>query len=339
MATIRVYMFRDIHPAEQPLKSTLETWFEDPRNLPVAELRGPKRTLAVVMRNLYWGRTHGWANLLEEHDLDPRVRVPRDLRKWRWRRRHGSTLRDARAVFLFGAQRSGTNMVTHGLAMAPEFEIYNEGDQRAFDKYRLRDRETISGIVSSSRHDYVLFKPLLDSHLAPQILDDYAGSPTPRAIWVYRDVRARARSAVAKFGDSNLRALRRWSESPHFTHWQLGDEAGPSEEVVEVLESFDFAELSPLDGAALFWLMRNRLYFKLGLHERSDVRLVSYERFIQDPPVTMRRLCDFLGFPYRSELVAHVESRPPAPGGESGILPPILELCEALSLELAEAER
>lgn len=319
-------------------KSTIRSWIDDPRSIRVADLSGARRVMAIVIRNLYWGRTHGWANLAQEHDLDLRVRLPRDLRKWRWRRRHGASVGDARPVFLFGAQRSGTNMVTYGLAMAPEFEVYNEGDRRAFDNFRLRDPETISRLISSSRHDFVLFKPLLDSHRAVEILSEPSWETEPRGIWVYREVRTRARSAVAKFGDSNLRILQRWSEDPDFDHWQLGGGVGTSEATREVIESFDMARLSPLDGAALFWFARNSLYFELGLDDRPDVHLVSYEGFLCEPERTMRGLCDFLGFPYRPSLITHVESRPPAPGYDAGISAEILEVCDGLSRRLARAE-
>jgi hypothetical protein len=322
---------------ERPSTTESTSWLEDPRRTSVAELRGVKRGAAVVLRNVYWGHTHGWANLLEEHDLNPVVRIPRGFRKWMWRRSNAVEPGQAQAVLLFGAQRSGTNMVTYGLAQAPEFEVYNEGARRAFDNYRLRDMERISALMERSRHQFVLFKPLLDSHLAVRLLDDPEWSRPPRAIWVYRDVRARARSAVAKFGDSNVRVLRQRAVSKAFRHWQLGDSQSPSRESERILDSFDPFELSPLDGAALFWLTRNRLFFELELHTRENVRLVSYERFLADPERTMRGLCDFLELPYRPSLVAHVEPRPPAPGDVTGISPRILEMCDDLSLLLSQA--
>jgi hypothetical protein len=39
---------------------------------------------------------------------------------------------DSHALFLVGVQRSGTNMMAHGLDEAPEFEVYNEGNVKAF---------------------------------------------------------------------------------------------------------------------------------------------------------------------------------------------------------------
>jgi hypothetical protein len=53
----------------------------------IEDARGPRRVIARIRRNLYWGRTHGWADLVEEHDLNPLVRIPRVVRNGRWQRR------------------------------------------------------------------------------------------------------------------------------------------------------------------------------------------------------------------------------------------------------------
>lgn len=310
----------------------------DPRQIPVSELHGVERAIAVAMRNWYWGRSHGWTDLLEEHDLNPLTRVPRDLRKLMWLISEGGEPGQARPILMFGAQRSGTNMVTHGLAMAPEVEVYNEGDRRAFDNYRLGSADVISGIVRRSRRRFVLFKPLLDSHRALELLEDVEWNKPARALWVYRDVRARARSAVAKFGDSNLRVLRKRVEEPGFKHWQLGDSSGLSPTSRDILDSFDPRRLSPDDGAALFWLIRNRLFFELGLAGRQDVCLISYEHFLTEPESTMRRVCEFLGFPYRDSLIAHIVTRPAPVAITTEISPTILEHCEQLMTRLEEAE-
>ena len=74
--------------------------------------------------------------------------------------------------------------------------------------------------------------------------------------------------------------------------------------------------MSPESAAALFWYLRNRLYFELGLDRRADVLLVSYGAMVADPAAEMGRICEFLDLPYRAELHAHVDARaaaePPA---------------------------
>jgi hypothetical protein len=72
--------------------------------------------------------------------------------------------------------------------------------------------------------------------------------------------------------------------------------------------------MSPESAAALFWYVRNALFFEQGLDGRDDVMLASYDAFLADPERHMRALAAFLDFPYRPELVEHMAPRSaPAP--------------------------
>ncbi|MDQ1489769.1 MAG: hypothetical protein QOJ23_2283, partial [Actinomycetota bacterium] len=181
---------------------------------------GMRRGLARVQRHLYWARTQGVGRLVEEDDLHVTERVRRFVTKWQWRRQHGARPGGAVAVFLVGVQRSGTNMVVRGLERSPEFELHNENDRRAFDQYRLRPLPVVRAIVEASRHDFVVFKPLCDSHRVEELLDGLGTSSPGRAIWAYRSVDGRVASALAKFGDTNLRVLREIAAGGGRDRWQ-----------------------------------------------------------------------------------------------------------------------
>ena len=58
----------------------------------------------------------------------------------------------------------------------------------------------------------MLFKPLCDSHRTDHLLDDLRTASPGRAVWVYRDVDGRVRSALAKFGDGNRQVLREFAD-------------------------------------------------------------------------------------------------------------------------------
>jgi hypothetical protein len=209
-------------------------------------------------------------------------------------------------VFLVGVQRSGTNMVVRGLEALPEFKVYNENDRRAFHRFRLRSKTEIRELVERSGHRFVLFKPLCDSHRTNELLDDL-GAPSPgRAIWAYRSVDGRVRSALAKFGSNNLLVLREIAGGRGDHLWQA---QGLSEESLELIRSYDYDTLNAESAAALFWYVRNALFFELGLDRRADVMPISYEALIADPEPVMRALCTFLGFPYDPGLVGHISAR------------------------------
>ena len=301
---------------------------------PVADQRaGSLRYLAQRVRShAYWARTQGIGRLVEEDRLDPVDRVRAAARKLRWRVLHGVAPGMAVPVYVVGVQRSGTNMLVRGLESAPEFEVHNENDRRVFSRYQLRSDEVVARTVRHSRHAYVLFKPLCDSHRVAELLS-LPGLPAGRAVWAYRDVDDRARSAVAKFGDANLRALRQISAGEGAGLWQA---QRMSAETLEILRGFSYDAMTPHTAAALFWWARNRLFFELGYDQRADVLLSSYDAVIADPQAQIRALCDFLDFPYRPELSAHVEQRSGA-RRPLDIEPRARELCDDLAARLAGA--
>lgn len=267
---------------------------------------GVARSWLRLSRHWKWARTDGIGRLVEEDGLDLRDRLSTAARKRRWRQKHGVDSGTAVAVFLVGVQRSGTNMIVRGLEAAPEFEVHNENDRRVFDRFQLRSLADARDVVARSRHRFVLFKPLCDSHRTAELLDQVGISHPARALWAYRAVDGRAASAVAKFGDVNLRVMRGIAEGRGSAWWQS---QCLSEEALDFVRSFDYDTMTPLSAAALFWYIRNNLVFDLGLDRRPDVTLVSYEALVAAPEPRMREICDFLGFDWEPSLISHIEHR------------------------------
>ena len=293
-----------------------------------------RRLARRVGRHLRWARQQGVGRLIEEDQLNPLERIPLAAAKRRWRRTHQVAPR-AVPVFVVGVQRSGTNMLVRGLERSPEFEVRNENDDEAFDRFHLRPDPVIRALVERSGQAYVLFKPLIDSHRTDELLDEL-GAPSPgRAIWAYREVDGRVRSAVAKFGDSNLQALRAIAAGDTGI-WQAG---GQSEDRLSLIRSFDLGTMTPESGAALLWFLRNRLFFDLGLDRRDDVILASYEATVADPDAAVRQVCAFLDFPYRPELSAHVDRRATGVRPALDLDPRVRELCDELERQLSDAYR
>ena len=296
------------------------------------------RTLVHKARqNWRWSRTHSWAHLIEEHDLNPVVRGKRAMRKGWWRLVHRDSRAPAAPVFVVGVQRSGTNLLAYGLDEMPEFQIYNEGNGKAFIDYHFRPLLVIEALVQRSTARFVLFKPLCDSHRTPELLDRFG--PDARAIWTYRNVDGRVRSAVDKFGDSNLRALRTFAAGEEQKPWNAWQVQGLSGESADFIRSFDFSQLSAESAAALFWYVRNLLFFEMGLDRRPDTVLLNYDEFLAEPERIAHALCSFLGLPYRSEMIAHVDPRRPSRKPPLAIHPRIRERCAELKERLDEVCR
>jgi hypothetical protein len=306
------------------------------------------RTRVRVLRHLSWARREGVGRLIEEDQLDPRARRRAVRAREAWRDAHPGVAPHAAPVLLVGVQRSGTNMLVRGFETSPGFDVCNENDRRAFVRFRLRPVDEIRRLVESSGQRWVLFKPLAESHRTAELLDGL-GTPTPpRAIWAYRQVDGRVRSAVSKFGPNNLLALR---AIVHGETARAISTGGPSQEIVDLirdgLSDGDLEWLRGLDldradaaaGAAAFWCVRNALYFSTGLHERDDVTLSSYDRMVAEPEATMRPLCAFLGVPFEPGLIAHVTRRD-APGVAPLAMPAAIRArCDELTERLTRAER
>jgi hypothetical protein len=104
-----------------------------------------------------------------------------------------------------------------------------------------------------------------------------------------------------------------------------------------LVESFDYSTMTPESAAALFWYVRNSLYFERGLDRRDDVRLACYDQFLADPDRNMRALCAFLDFPFDASLAAHIERREAPERRPLDIDSEIRRHCDDLSARLEQA--
>ena len=288
-----------------------------------------------IRQNWRWSKAHSWSNLIEEHDLNPLVRGRRAIRKTCWRLAQRGAKMTPAPLFLVGVQRSGTNLLAHGLDELPEFHVYNEGNTTAFENYRIRALPTIERLVGKSRARFVLFKPLCDSHRTPELLAHFG--PRARAVWAYRNVDGRVRSAIAKFGDSNLRVLRAFAAGEAPKPWNTWQIAGLSAENADFIRGFDLDRLSAESGAALFWYLRNALYFELGLDRRTDTMLVDYDMLLAEPARVATGVCRFLEIPYRPAMIGTIDPRRPSQRPPLPIDPRIRERCTALKARLDAA--
>ena len=306
----------------------------DDSTLHVQSLSGSRRFLMRVRRHYRWARDEGLMRVVEEDRLTPIARVQDHLVRSRWRRRNPIVPGTAMPVFIAGLQRSGTNMLARTLLTRPEFEVRNENDRAAFDRFRLRDDGTIRALVARSRHRYVLFKSLIDSHRLDDLLDGLQTTTPPRGLWVVRSVDGRTRSALSKFGDNNLRALRAIAEGREDGLWQA---ARLSERSLKLIRAQDYSRLDAASAAALFWYVRNSLYFELGFDRREDVMLLSYDRLLAAPEEQVSAVCAFLGLEPSPGMWTAVEPDRNPRRARLEIDPSIRRLCDQLEARFEDA--
>jgi hypothetical protein len=96
-------------------------------------------------------------------------------------------------------------------------------------------------------------------------------------------------------------------------------------------------DLSNEEAACLYWYMRNRLYFDLGLHMDPRVLLVQYEDAVLNRDEAFRRILGFLGLPFDPLVVKSVFSSSVGRSPWLGVDPAIREACDALKANLDAA--
>lgn len=240
-------------------------------------------------------------------------------RKFLWQMTHNESP-NARAMFVLGVQRSGTTMLMDCLERSLETEVLHEVS-RAMDNFRLKDTETVASIIRSSRSKLVAFKPLTDSHKARELLDL---GPQISVCWAFRRASDRANSAVAKFGSNNLELLRAFAKGEMMDTWQA---QGLSDESMGLIRKYDLEQMSPHSAAGLFWLIRNNMFFEMGLDKDPRVLPIAYEDLVSDPRAVMQGFCKFCGINYEDRLVSNIHSR--SIGKEDSRLDPeIKALCD-----------
>ena len=233
-----------------------------------------------------------------------------------------------RVLLILGCQRSGTSLLSDLFDEDPRAVTFPEESaltRRGGARLRLRPLPEVARHLNRLRAPLVVLKPLAESQRAPELLAGLGGA---KALWMYRDYRDVAASLVHTFGAENaVRDLARVlaGDPPSWRSELVPDETRG------MLEPLYGPDIRPQDAAALFWWARNMLFFQLDLHERNDVRLLSYEALVERTDAVMGGVYDFLGLPLLSaglDRAAH--TRAVGRGHDVGLSPAVEELCRSL---------
>lgn len=232
------------------------------------------------------------------------------------------------AAFIVGCQRSGTTMTGRILDRMLEIDGFAETDRRAFRRFRIRGKDVRDRLIDSSDAKCVLFKPIVDSHVVLDLLAEHPGS---KALWVYRRWRDVVNSAVQLWGDHWLTVMPDIIARTGNWGWR---QEGISDDCHRVIRTLWREGLTAWDAMAVFWYMRNRIYFDRHLDERADILPVQYEALVMEPAVEFRRLCDFLDVTFHPEAVATVFASSIGKAASPVTDPDISEHCDAMLARL-----
>jgi hypothetical protein len=203
-------------------------------------------------------------------------------------------------------------------------DVYHERDRRAFDNYRMRDRATIRALISHSRAPTFVIKALCELEQLNDLMEVFAPAKT---LWIVRDYRDAVRSALASFGNFT-RQVERIVADRTVNDWRA---AGMSEATHLTVRELWHSGMSEASAAALIWYFRNILFFEQGFDQDARVRLIGYERLVQNPETECRAMFDFLGIPFTHDITRGVFSTSIRHRPLSEIEKPVAELCEGLA--------
>ena len=215
-------------------------------------------------------------------------------RQFRQRLHNGNG--SSRPAFLIGCGRSGTSMLVLQLGRSWQLDIYNENNTAAFENWFLRDFSVIRQLVADSRAPVVLFKPILDTYKACLLLEQF---PSAKILFAFRHYNDVINSSLKKFGPAD--------RINHVNNW-ANDDFSEFADLLPPLETQAYIRacwrpgMSPEEGAALYWLFQNRLYFDLGLVNSDSARLVCYEAVVSNPVEELTALCEFLGVSFEEQM-------------------------------------
>ena len=192
---------------------------------------GLRRQLVRVRRHLGWARREGVGRLIEEDQLDPASAVACPPRA----ARGSATTRGSRPALARLPARGPAVGHQHARPRVRDLACLRRRERERRAGVRAVPAATARGGAGVHRARPARarpVKPLAESHRALELLD--LGTPSPPvAVWAWRDVDDRVRSAVSKFGPNNLLTLQAIAAAER----GRSSVDGPSQEMIELVRS------------------------------------------------------------------------------------------------------
>lgn len=204
-------------------------------------------------------------------------------------------------IFIFGEQRSGTNMLINTLNKSIDTDCYFETDDEAFDKYQLRGVEVIETLIKKSYASCVVFKGISDSQNASLLLNKFLDA---KGIWIYRSYQDVINSSLRNFKE-HFEYLELILKDPKKAAWRAEN---VSQKNMDLIKKFYGCNISDASSRGLIWFLRNDLYFRQKLDQNPRVLLVKYEDLVSEPVKAFKPIFDFLEIDFKEKFIKDIFS-------------------------------
>ena len=204
----------------------------------------------------------------------------------------------AKALFLFGAARSGTNALTWALEQSDKIIVKNEDSSDCFERFALKENPIIDAILEGAESKSIFFKCFHDTPRARQLLEYYPGS---RAVYLLRQPRDCIGSFVNEFGEAGANS---W-----ITHFTLAaeerrglllhvcrDDPIAAEIAVDnaklMLSELSVAGITVPNVAACYYLWAHSFSDHIALLNDDRFLVIDYDAMVAAPEAALRAVCD-----------------------------------------------
>ena len=234
---------------------------------------------------------------------------------------------------ILGCQRSGTSVMSRVFFRDLDVRVFREKSVLTGGAEGLRYLPfgELNDYLAKQRAPFIVFKMLVESQRAHDFLDTIDGA---RVVWLFRNYRDGVNSNLTTFGTGNGIEDLRPIVAAEKCNWRS---EACSEDTRGLIREHFSETMKPQDAAALFWYARNQLYFDQELMRDDRVIAVEYERFVNDPANTMRRIYDLCDRRYPGDfLIEEVRTGSVSKGKDVDLSPGIDALCSEMLARLQQ---
>ncbi|OOG22028.1 hypothetical protein B1C78_15560 [Thioalkalivibrio denitrificans] len=223
-------------------------------------------------------------------------------------------------------------MIMNVLDRSYETKVYHERDPRAFDEYLMREPAVIQGLRDSARAPVFVIKCLCEMDKLPWLMEHFAPAKT---IWMVRHYDDVINSAMKIFGKlpSDVDSI---MKDPSSRGWHG---RGISDETLALMRSIYSPSMNAESRVAMFWYMRNQMFFDHKFDHDMRVLPVQYESLVTDPHRELHSVFDFAGITYSPRVSRFVKAGSVRKESSPHIQPDVRSLCDLLLERLISETR
>jgi hypothetical protein len=214
------------------------------------------------------------------------------LRKWIYWAICGAHRGPKRIVFVCGAAKSGKTLLCSVLDRDLRVTVFREESAisgRDGNRLRLKPTAEMAAVFERCPTPIIAAEAKVDSQHAASLLQAFPGSTV---VWVWRHFEGAVAADLQRFSSQRETLLAVVRGDPG--NWRSESVSAETREIVRARYSED---LPRADVAALFWYVRNTLWFDQALDRSSSALLVQYEEFCRSPDLVLHRIYDRIGLP------------------------------------------